>query len=65
MDHRIKTVLAAVASDLAAERDVVAVARSVNLSASRLQHLFKSETGMSLSEYRPRLRMKRARPLTC
>ncbi len=63
MDHRIRKVLAAVETDLAAERDVGAVARSVNLSASRLQHLFKSETGMSLSEYRLRLRMERARGL--
>jgi transcriptional regulator GlxA family with amidase domain len=39
------------------------MARSVNLSESRLQHLFKSETGMSVGEYLFAQRMRKARRL--
>lgn len=49
--------------DLRAEQSVLEMACSVNLSTSRFQHLFKSETGVCVSEYLLRLRMKRARRL--
>jgi len=37
--------------------------RSVNLSVSRLQHLFKAETNMTLTHYLRKLRMTYARQL--
>ncbi len=39
------------------------LAKSVNLSASRLRHLFKEETGSSLTQYRKAQRLQRARQL--
>jgi AraC family transcriptional regulator, arabinose operon regulatory protein len=46
-------------------RDVVieALARAVNLSPSRLRHLFKDGTGVTPAQYLKRLRFERAREL--
>ena len=63
MDHRIRKVLSVLETDLRVERSVREMARSVNLSVSRFQHLFKSETGTCVSEHLLRLRMQRARRL--
>lgn len=40
-----------------------ALARYVNLSWSRLSHLFKAETGLSLNQHLRTVRMKRAKSL--
>jgi AraC family transcriptional regulator of arabinose operon len=60
MDHRIRKVLSVMETDLRAEQSVQKMARAVNLSVSRFQHLFKSETGTCVSEHLLRLRMQRA-----
>src|SRR5215510_1855683 len=39
------------------------MAEIVNLSPSRLQHLFKSETGLTLTQYQRTVRLDRARDL--
>ena len=39
------------------------VAHSVNLSASRLQHLFKADTNMTAAQYLKSLRMQKAKQL--
>lgn len=39
------------------------LAQRVNLSPSRLQHLFKAETGVSLTQHLKALRLERAREL--
>lgn len=49
-DRRIAAVLSALESDRA--RDLQSLAQEVNLSASRLRHLFKKEVGLSLGAYR-------------
>jgi AraC family transcriptional regulator of arabinose operon len=63
MDHRIGKVLSVLETNLHAEQSVLEMARSVNLSVSRFQHLFKAEMGMCVSEYLLRLRMQMARRL--
>lgn len=50
-------------ADLRAEQSVPEMAHSINLSVSRFQHLFKSETGVCASEYLLRLRIHKARRL--
>lgn len=49
--------------DLTREVDIEALARSVDLSSSRLRHLFKDETGFTPAQYLKRLRFERAREL--
>jgi len=39
------------------------LARSVNLSSSRMRHLFKEQVGMTPAQYLKMLRIKRARDL--
>ncbi len=39
------------------------MAQAVNLSDSRLRHIFKAETGLSFAQYRKSLRMRRAKEL--
>ena len=50
-------------ANLAQELALDEVARSVNLSPSRLRCLFKSETGMPPTQYLKHLRMQEAREL--
>lgn len=49
--------------DLTREVDIDALARSVDLSSSRLRHLFKDETGLTPAQYLKRLRFERATEL--
>lgn len=51
MDYRIEETLVFIEGNLAKTLFVQDLAKSVNLSASRFQHLFKQETGKNLSEY--------------
>jgi len=61
IDHRVRTVLQAIDADLAL--DLHALARVVNLSSSRLSHLFKSSMGMSLQSYLANQRLQQAAAL--
>ena len=60
MDKRIVKVIESVQANLQNELDLDEIAREVNLSASRLRHLFKAETGLSPAQFLKRLRMDRA-----
>jgi transcriptional regulator GlxA family with amidase domain len=63
MDRRVETALQLMKGNLQQETDLSEIAASVNLSASRLSHLFKTETGVSPAKYLKRARMERARQL--
>ena len=49
--------------DLSRDFDLKALAVSINLSPSRLRHLFKNETGLTPAQYLKHLRLDRAREL--
>ena len=63
MDRRVSRVIEAIQANLQHALDVDGMARAVNLSSSRLRHLFKEETGLSPAQYLKKLRMERAREL--
>jgi AraC family transcriptional regulator of arabinose operon len=63
MDLRIQAVLAVIETNFCREVSFRALARSVNLSTSRLRHLFKEEVGMTPTQYVKFLRLQRAKQL--
>ncbi len=63
MDKRIIRVIEAIQANLQNNLDFDEIAREVNLSSSRLRHLFKAETGISPVQYLNKLRMEKAREL--
>ena len=60
MDHRVKEAIELLETDLKAKRRADHVARQLGLSVSRLQHLFKLETGTTLIRYQQGVRIERA-----
>lgn len=63
MDQRAQIVANLIRDELSGEVPLTEMATHVNLSPSRLRHLFKAETGMSPAQYRKLLRMQRAKEL--
>jgi two-component system response regulator YesN len=63
MEKRIEAVVAFMETDLRLQVNLDKIAVLVNLSPSRLRHVFKEETGMSLKKYQKNLRMQKAREL--
>jgi AraC family transcriptional regulator, arabinose operon regulatory protein len=63
MDSRIDVVIGLMKAKIAEPLSSEELARAVNLSTSRLRHLFKSETGVSLKQYQKSLRMQLAQTL--
>jgi len=63
MDRRVQYARQIIANDLRHSPKLSELASSVNLSPSRLSHLFKTETGVSLGRYLKRARMDSARHL--
>jgi len=63
MDSRVRQALDLLSEDLSRDFDFKVLAGSVNLSSSRLRHLFKDETGLTPAQYLKRLRLERAREL--
>ena len=63
MDRRVQAVIDYMLDDLSRPLRLQEVAYSVNLSASRLQHLFKADTNMTAAQYLKSLRMQRAKEL--
>lgn len=63
MDQRIQILIALMKDNLHRKLSLSDLARSVNLSRSRLRHLFKIETGISPAHYLHSLRMERAKEL--
>jgi len=63
MDPRVKEAIELVETNLKAGLRADHVARQLGLSVSRLQHLFKNETGTTLIRYLHEVRIERARKL--
>ena len=63
MDPRVRQITRLLSDDLSRDVDLNALANRVNLSVSRLRHLFKDETGVTPAQYLKRLRLERAREL--
>ena len=60
MDRRVEQVIAQIEADVARACDTAELAALVNLSVSRFRHLFKEETGESVTQYVRELRLERA-----
>ncbi|MDQ3474273.1 MAG: helix-turn-helix transcriptional regulator [Acidobacteriota bacterium] len=63
MDHRAEKVITLISNNFHRKLTLGALARTVNLSPSRLRHLFKAETGTTPTQYLHQLRMSRAKLL--
>ena len=63
MDRRIQIVTSEIENRLAHPRTIQELAQLVNLSASRLRHLFKIEIGITPAQYLKRARMQKAEML--
>lgn len=63
MDQRTLVVIAHMQNDLRRSYTLCEIARLVNLSPSRLRHLFKADTNMTPTQYLRRLRMQEAKHL--
>ena len=63
MDQRIRTTIDLMESHLQSELSLEEMAQCVNLSASRLRHLFKAETGVAPAQYLKVIRLRRAQEL--
>lgn len=63
MDPRVKEVIELMETNLKTKLRVDHVAQELGLSVSRLQHLFKHDTGTTLSSYLQQARIDRARKL--
>lgn len=63
MDRRVKKVLEIIEERLQAKLHVDELSQSVNLSPSRLHHLFKAELGMPVVQYIKVLRLEQAKEL--
>ncbi len=62
-DHRVRLVIELMQSDLTREWSTEELAAAVQMSASRLRHLFRSETGTTTSLRLRQLRLQRAAEL--
>lgn len=60
VDRRVQKVIIFMENHLHRELPLSEMAQAVNLSPSRLQHLFKEETGMTPSQYLKSLRVRKA-----
>ena len=63
MDKRVLRVIESIQANLQNDFDLDEMAQEVNLSSSRLRHLFKAETGLSPAQYLKKLRMEKAKEL--
>jgi AraC-like DNA-binding protein len=63
MFRKVEVVLSLIAEDLSWQHSSTELAQAVNLSPSRLRHLFKEATGVSLTQYFKLHKMQKAREL--
>ncbi|MBA3514912.1 MAG: helix-turn-helix transcriptional regulator [Pyrinomonadaceae bacterium] len=63
MDRRIQTVRFVIETDFRRAWDIEALAQMINLSASRLRHLFTAEIGQTPAQYLKAVRMREAEML--
>jgi len=60
MDRRIEVVVSNLESRISKSWEIGELAHLVNLSGSRLRHLFKQETGKTPAQYLKHLRLEKA-----
>ena len=63
MDQRVQIVRSAIEKDCRRAWTMAALAKLVNLSPSRLRHLFKSETGITPNQFIKEVRLSEAERL--
>ena len=63
MYRKVEIVLSLIAEDLRGKHSLEELAQAVNLSPSRLRHLFKEATGVSLSQHLKLHKMSEAKEL--
>jgi len=63
MDRRVEEVAELINTELHRSPSASVLARAVNLSESRLRHIFKRQLGISLSRYVRTIKMQRAADL--
>lgn len=63
MDYRVEEILIEIENNLSQMQTAQDFAKSLNVSVSRFQHLFKEEVGMSFSNHVKNLRLQKARQL--
>lgn len=63
MDQRVQIVRSAIEKDCRRAWSIAALARLVNLSPSRLRHLFKAETGITPNQFIKEVRLSEAERL--
>ena len=63
LDRRIQAAIEIIENGISGNLEIATVARQINMSASRLRHVFKTETGVSLNQYIKRTRMHEAETL--
>ena len=63
MDSRVEKAISHIQDNLSKDLGLEELARTVNLSSSRLNHLFKTEIGLTIAKYVRSLRMERAKDL--
>jgi AraC family transcriptional regulator, arabinose operon regulatory protein len=63
MDRRVQIVVSALESDLRRAWDIDQLGGLVNLSGSRLRHLFKAETDQTPAQYLKTIRLREAATL--
>jgi transcriptional regulator GlxA family with amidase domain len=63
MDQRVQIIIALMEENLQRELPLEELAKSVNLSVSRLRHLFRAETGTSPTQYLKSVRIRKAKEM--
>ena len=63
MFRKVEVVLSLIAEDVSWQQSSTELAQAVNLSPSRLRHLFKEATGVSLTQYFKLHKMQKASEL--
>lgn len=63
MDQRIQIVSSQIEGQFSRRLNIGSLARLVNVSESHLRHLFKSETGLTPTQYLKQLRLRKAQTL--
>ncbi|PYS85055.1 MAG: hypothetical protein DMF67_02705 [Acidobacteria bacterium] len=64
MDQRVQAVINIMKAGSDKELSLIELAQAVNLSTSRLRHVFKAEMGISPAQYIKFLKMNKAKELT-
>jgi transcriptional regulator GlxA family with amidase domain len=60
MDNRISLLITHLESNLHQRFSINQIAQLIRISPSRLQHIFKEETGLSINQYLRKLRLQKA-----